>query len=69
MCMASLLGGDKPAPPVAPPEYAAQKAPTEANGAARSMKDRLRSRSATFLTPNDGVGAADMSGKKVLLGQ
>jgi hypothetical protein len=69
MCMASLLGGNKPAPPIAPPEYAAQKSPTENNGAAQSMKDKLRSRSATFLTPNDGVGIGDMSGKKTLLGQ
>jgi hypothetical protein len=62
-------GGSKIAPPVAPTEYAAQKAPTDAGMAAKSMKDRLRARSATFLTPNDGVGAGDMTGKKVLLGQ
>lgn len=59
------------ADPVMPPEYAQQKAPTEkaASGAGDMARKRLRAKSQTMLTGAGGVGAADMGGKKVLLGQ
>lgn len=59
------------AAPQAPQQYAAQRTPTEkdASVAGKRMRDRMRARSSTLLTGSAGTGAADMAGKKVLLGQ
>ncbi len=56
--------------PEMPAEYAAMKAPTrqDAAGAGNKLRDRLRAMTGTLLTGAGGVGAADQSGKKTLLG-
>jgi hypothetical protein len=66
-----MFGTPQAKDPVMPPEYAAMKAPTDKNtsGAAKIARNRLRAKSSTLLTGANGVGAADTSGKKVLLGQ
>lgn len=68
MCM---FGGSKAKDPVMPPEYAAQRTPTnsQADMAGQREADRLRAKTKTILTGNQGVGAADTSGRKMVLGQ
>ncbi|WP_313609234.1 hypothetical protein [Rhizobium sp.] len=56
--------------PKLPIEYAAQREPDSqtVSGAGNRARDRLRATTSTMLTGSQGVGAADTSGKKTLLG-
>lgn len=57
--------------PVAPTEYAAQKAPTTqaAKTAGATLTSKSRQAAGTILTGAGGVGASiDVTGKKTLLG-
>lgn len=63
-------GGDKPDDPKMPPIYAMMRSPRPnlVRGPGQLLKARLKNGPATLLTGPNGVGAADTSGKNVLLG-
>lgn len=56
--------------PRLPVQYAAQRTPDNQNvkEAGNKTKNQHRAAASTMLTGSNGVGAVDMSGKKVLLG-
>ncbi|QIB38133.1 hypothetical protein G3A56_09135 [Rhizobium oryzihabitans] len=70
MCVFSSKAAAPAATPALPVEYAAQRAPTKdaSAAAANNAKDKLKSAAPTMLTGNEGVGAVDATGKKMLLG-
>ncbi|CDN96080.1 hypothetical protein [Agrobacterium tumefaciens] len=70
MCVFKSPKVAKAEDPQLPIEYAAQREPDnkQVGGAGNRARDRLRAATSTMLTGSQGVGAADTSGKKVLLG-